>query len=121
MASSDDRLPQMNEAIAFDTLRFAKYLAKNGFTEQQAETMAEAQVKFLNVWPPWPPRPTSPIWPPRHRQYGHQGRHRDMATKTDLALVQADTKVEARLIKWMVGVGLALAAMQTTLIVGLLS
>ena len=91
--SSDDKLPQMNEAIAFDTLRFAKYLAKNGFTEQQAETMAEAQVKFLNanlatlatglatkpISPIWPPRPTSPVWP---RRYGR---------KTGLAKVEAGT------------------------------
>ena len=97
----------MNEAIAFDTLRYAKYLAENGFTEQQAETMAEAQVRFLNA---------------NLANLATKADIANMATKTDIALVQADiAKVEARLIRWMVGVVLAVAAMQTTLLVGILS
>ena len=115
----------MNEAIAFDTLRFAKYLAKNGFTEQQAETMAEAQVKFLNANLATLATKTDIADMATKADIANMATKADiadMATKTDLALVQADiAKVEARLIKWMVGVGLALAAMQTTLIVGLLS
>ena len=96
----------MNEAIAFDTLRYAKYLAANGFTEQQAETMAEAQVRFLNA---------------NLANLATKADIANMATKTDIALVQADiAKVEARLIRWMVGVVLAVAAMQTTLLVGIL-
>ena len=126
----------MNEAIAFDTLRYAKYLAENGFTEQQAETMAEAQVRFLNA---------------NLATLATKADVANMATKTDIALIQADlktglakvdadiakvqadtakvqadlkadiAKVEARLIRWMVGVVLAVAAMQTTLLVGILS
>ena len=38
----------MNDAIAFDTHRFVKHMTKAGFTEQQAEAMAEEQVSLLN-------------------------------------------------------------------------
>ncbi len=39
----------MSEAIAFDTHRFVKRLTEGGFTEQQAETLAEEQVALLNA------------------------------------------------------------------------
>lgn len=38
----------MSEAIAFDTHRFVKRLTESGFTEQQAETLAEEHVALLN-------------------------------------------------------------------------
>ena len=38
----------MNEAVAFDTHRYVKRLTASGFSEQQAETLAEEQVAFLN-------------------------------------------------------------------------
>ena len=38
----------MAEAIAFDTHRFVKHLTENGFTEQQAEVLADEQVHLLN-------------------------------------------------------------------------
>ena len=38
----------MSEAIAFDTHRFVKRLIENGFTEQQAEVLADEQVHLLN-------------------------------------------------------------------------
>ena len=38
----------MTEAIAFDTHRFVKRLTGCGFTEEQAETLAEEQVALLN-------------------------------------------------------------------------
>ena len=38
----------MPEAIAFDTHRFVKHLIENGFTEQQAEVLADEQVSLLN-------------------------------------------------------------------------
>ena len=38
----------MTEAIAFDTHRFVKRLTDCGFTEQQAETLAEEHVALLN-------------------------------------------------------------------------
>ncbi|MDE0032479.1 MAG: DUF1640 domain-containing protein [Deltaproteobacteria bacterium] len=53
----------MAEAIAFDTHRFVKRLTESGFTEKQAETLAEEHVALLNT---------------------------NLATKTDIAAVTAD-------------------------------
>ena len=39
----------MSEAIAFDTHRFVKHLTEHGFTEQQAEVLADEQVQLLNT------------------------------------------------------------------------
>ena len=39
----------MTEAIAFDTHRYVKRLTDCGFTERQAETLAEEQVSLLNA------------------------------------------------------------------------
>ena len=39
----------MSEAIAFDTHRFVKKLTERGFTEEQAEVLAEEQVALLNA------------------------------------------------------------------------
>ncbi len=39
----------MSEAIAFDTHRFVKRLTESGFTEKQAETLAEEHVHLLNA------------------------------------------------------------------------
>ena len=38
----------MTEAIVFDTHRFVKRLTDCGFTEQQAETLADEHVSLLN-------------------------------------------------------------------------
>ena len=80
----------MNEAIAFDTHRFVKHLTETGFTEAQAEALAEEQVKFLNT---------------------------NLVTKTDLARVEAALKTDIApakydTIRWVIG---AVAAVQTTL------
>jgi hypothetical protein len=53
----------MSAAIAFDTHRFVKRLTDNGFTERQAETLADEHVALLNG---------------------------NLATKADLAAVKAD-------------------------------
>ena len=37
------------EAIQFDTHKFVKHLTENGFTERQAEVLAEEQVNLLNT------------------------------------------------------------------------
>ncbi len=85
----------MTEAIAFDTHRFVKRLTESGFTEKQAETLAEEQIALLNS---------------------------NLATKADIAEVKADiaevkagmealrleTKaaieaVKADLLKWLFG------------------
>ena len=39
----------MTEPIAFDTHRFVKRLTQKGFTEMQAEALAEEQVALLNA------------------------------------------------------------------------
>ncbi|NKC11723.1 MAG: DUF1640 domain-containing protein [Gammaproteobacteria bacterium] len=96
----------MTEAIAFDTHRFVKRLTDCGFTEQQAETLADEHVALLNA---------------------------NLATKADIAAVKADiaavkadiaavkadlakveVKVEAKietvkadLLKWMFGAMIA--------------
>ncbi len=67
----------MSEAIAFDTHRFVKHLTENGFTEQQAEVLADEQVHLLNT---------------------------NLATQADVAAIQRDiAEVKADLLKWMVG------------------
>ena len=85
----------MTEAIAFDTHRFVKRLTESGFTEKQAETLAEEHVALLNA---------------------------NLATKADIARVEAsvealrqETKadiakveerieaVKADLLKWLFG------------------
>ena len=59
----------MSEAIAFDTHRFVKRLTESGFTEKQAETLAEEHVALLNG---------------------------NLATKADIAAIEADiARVEA--------------------------
>ena len=83
----------MSEAIAFDSLRFVKNLTGCGFTEEQAEGLANEQIRLLNS---------------------------NLATKADIAAVKAGLqaeiqKVKADLLKWMIGAMIA----QTGVIVGL--
>ena len=69
--------PGMTDAIAFDTHRFVERLTESGFTEKQAETLAEEQVALLNS---------------------------NLATKADVAALQADiAALKAELLKWMTG------------------
>ena len=51
--------------VAFDTYRFVKHLTASGFTEQQAEALAEEQTAVLNG---------------------------NLATKADIELVKAELK-----------------------------
>ena len=82
-------IKSMTEAIAFDTHRFVKRLTESGFTERQAETLAEEHVALLNA---------------------------NLATRTDIARVEARIEaVKADLLKWLFG---ALVA-QGSLIVAL--
>ena len=67
----------MTEAIAFDTHRFVKRLTDCGFTEKQAETLADEHVALLNA---------------------------NLATKADIARVEARIEaVKADLLKWLFG------------------
>ena len=98
----------MAEAIAFDTHRFVKRLTESGFTEKQAETLAEEHVALLNA---------------------------NLATKADIAAVKADiaavkadidalrqeTKasieaVKADLLKWLFGALIAQGGLIVTLV-----
>ena len=79
----------MSEAIAFDTHKFVKNLTQHGFTEEQAEVLANEQVNLLNS---------------------------NLATKADIALVQRNIEaVKADLLKWMIGALIA----QGTLVIAL--
>ena len=85
----------MNEGIAFDTYRFVKHLTESGFTEQQAEALAEEQTAVLNG---------------------------NLATKADIKLVKADiVQAKYETIKWTIGIVLAVAALQTTVMLRFLS
>ena len=78
-------------AIAFDTLKLAKRLREGGFSETQAETVADAL-----------------------RESFSSG---DLATKTDVAMLRAEVAdVKAEIIKWMFGAMLAQGALVVTLI-----
>ena len=95
----------MTEAIAFDTHRFVKRLTESGFTEKQAETLAEEHVALLNG---------------------------NLATKADLAAVKADLQrdveavkadlqrdieaVKADLLKWLFGAMIAQGGMIVALV-----
>ena len=102
----------MTEAIAFDSHRFVKNLTAGGFTEQQAEVLADEQVQLLNA---------------------------NLATKADLHAVKADLHavkadlqaveaglkadlhaVKADLLKWMMAAMTAQTGLIAGLIVGLL-
>ena len=88
------------DAIQFDTHKFVKHLTENGFTERQAEALAEEQVNLLNS---------------------------NLATKADILALKADieklrqeTKADmanlrAELVKWVYGAMIA----QVILIVAL--
>ena len=87
----------MAEAIAFDTHRFVKHLTENGFTEQQAEVLADEQVQLLNT---------------------------NLATQADVAAIQREivevrreiAEVKADLLKWMVGALIAQGGVVVTLL-----
>lgn len=66
----------MSVAIAFDTHRFVKRLTESGFTERQAETLAEEHLALLNA---------------------------NLATKTGIEALRADIEgSEADLLKWVI-------------------
>ena len=102
----------MTEAIAFDSHRFVKRLTGSGFTEKQAETLAEEHVALLNA---------------------------NLATKADIAEVKAGVEalrqettagmealrqetraaiatVKADLLKWMLGAMIAQGGLVVALV-----
>ena len=80
----------MAGAIAFDTHRFVKNLTASGFTEAQAEALADEHVNLLNS---------------------------NLATKTDIAAVRAEVQtVKADILKWIITAMTAQTALVVTLI-----
>lgn len=105
----------MSEAIAFDTHRFIKNLTDHGFTEEQAEVLANEQVNLLNG----------------NLATKTEIKSLRQATKTDIALIQRDievlrketkadiAKLKADLLKWMFGALIAQSGVIVTLVVAL--
>lgn len=88
----------MSEAIAFDTHRFIKNLTDHGFTEEQAEVLANEQVNLINS---------------------------NLATKTDIETLRQATKADianlkSDLLKWMFGALIAQGGVIVTLVVALI-
>ena len=91
----------MSDAIAFDTHKFVKHLTEKGFTEEQAEALANEQVNLLNG---------------------------NLATKTDIAIIQRDIEalrqetranieaLKSDLLKWMFGALIAQGGLIVALI-----
>ena len=96
----------MSEAIAFDTHRFVKHLTENGFTEQQAEVLADEQVHLLNSNLA---TQADIAGVQREIEALRQETKADIEalrqeTKASIAEVQRDiAEVKSDLIKWMVG------------------
>lgn len=75
----------MTDAIPFDTHRFVKRLVDNGFSQKQAEVLAEEQVALLNG---------------------------NLATKTDIEKVRAEIdKAKWSTVRWMFGAMIGLAGL----------
>lgn len=120
----------MNQDIAFDTHRFIKHLTATGFTEQQAEALADEQVQFLNTnlaTKADTGRIEADIAATNERIAQVEANLKvDIARvetdlKANIAQVEANLKVDiaetkVEIIKWMVGTVLAAAILQTTLI-----
>jgi len=79
-------------AITFDTHRFVKHLQEGGFTEQQAETLAEEHVSLLNT----------------NLATKADIEALRLATKADIEALRLETKADSEvlksdLLKWMFG------------------
>ena len=87
----------MSEAIAFDTHRFVKRLTESGFTERQAETLAEEHITLLNA---------------------------NLATKTDIEALKVDIEalkvdieaLKVEMLKWLLGALIAQGGLIVALI-----
>ena len=92
----------MADAIAFDTHRFVKHLTEHGFTEQQAEVLADEQVQLLNS-----NLATQADVAAIQREIAGVQREIEVLrqeTKASIAGVQREiAEVKSDLIKWLVG------------------
>ncbi len=142
----------MNEAIAFDTHRYIKHLTQTGFTEEQAEALAEEQVLLLNtnlvtkndlaqveaglkadiaqtneriVQIEANLKVEIAKTNERIAQTNERIAQVEANLRADIAQVEASLKVEivqveTRLVKWVIGAGIAVVAVQATLLVKLI-
>lgn len=126
----------MSETFAFDTHRFIKNLTQNGFTEQQAEALAEEQGTLLNS-------NLATKQDVAALQKDSAALHKDVAviqqdlealrqetkkdfvlprqeTKTEFALVRQDLEaLKSSLIKWLFGGLIAQGGLIVTIVVAL--
>lgn len=124
----------MSEAIAFDTHRFVKRLTAHGFTEAQAEVLANEQVSLLNS-----NLATKTDIAEIHREIDalRQETRADiealrqetkaniealrLATKTDIAGVRREIEaLKSDLLKWMISAMIAQSGLIVALTVALL-
>ena len=128
----------MSEAIAFDTHRFIKNLTDHGFTEEQAEVLANEQVTLLNGnLATKTDIEALRLATKTDIEALQQATKTDIealqqATKTDIALIQRDIEVlrketkadianlKADLLKWMFGALIAQGGVIVTLVVALI-
>ena len=104
----------MTEAIAFDSHRFVKRLTESGFTERQAETLAEEHVALLNANLATKTdiaRLEAAVETQRQETAADIEALRQ-ETKTDIETQRQETaadiaRLEARLLKWMFGAMIA--------------
>ncbi len=94
----------MSEAIAFDTHRFVKRLTETGFTEAQAEALADEQVRLLN---------SNLATKQNLKQL--EAVQKQQLTEVEGKLQRQMAELKADLLKWMIGALIA----QTGVIVGL--
>ena len=111
----------MTEAIAFDTHKFIKNLTEHGFTEEQAEVLADEQVNLLN----------SNLATKADIEALRLATKADIealrqATKADIEALRLATKADianlkADLLKWMIGALIAQSGVIVGVVVTLIS
>ncbi|MCY4322593.1 MAG: hypothetical protein OXD00_02750 [Gammaproteobacteria bacterium] len=105
----------LSEAIAFDTHRFVKRLTGTGFTEAQAEALADEQVHLLNSNMATKQNLQELEGIQKQQLIELQGEQRQQLTRLEGRLQQQMAELKADLLKWMIGALIA----QTGVIVGL--
>ena len=106
----------MSQAIAFDTHRFIKRLTQTGFTEAQAEALADEQVTLLNSNLATKENLLRLEGVQKEQLAKLEGVQKEQLTKVKTDLERQLAELKADLLKWMIGALIA----QTGLLAGLL-